>query len=126
MIGSRTYDACLQTPFGGLGINVSNGGVKEVAFLRAGEAGFTSTKPLAKQAIEQLGCYLEDPGFRFDLPLCSQGTPFQQRVWAALRLIPPGSTCSYGEIAKRLGSSARAVGGACRSNPLVLNNFFCR
>lgn len=45
------------------------------------------------------------------------GTPFQCRVWEALRTIPPGTTWTYGVLAKHLGSGARAVGGACRANP---------
>jgi AraC family transcriptional regulator of adaptative response/methylated-DNA-[protein]-cysteine methyltransferase len=51
-----------------------------------------------------------------------RGTPFQQRVWRALRTIPFGSTCSYGELARRIGApgAARAVGQACGRNPLVV------
>jgi methylated-DNA-[protein]-cysteine S-methyltransferase len=50
------------------------------------------------------------------------GTPFQRRVWSALRNIPCGKTATYGEIASAIGSSgaARAVGGACNANPFVL------
>ena len=48
------------------------------------------------------------------------GTEFQKKVWAALRAIPAGQTRSYGEIAAAVGSpkGARAVGGACGSNPI--------
>jgi O-6-methylguanine DNA methyltransferase len=47
-------------------------------------------------------------------------TPFQRRVWEALRQLPPGQTRSYGEIARVLGrpQAARAVGGACGANPV--------
>lgn len=50
------------------------------------------------------------------------GTPFQQKVWAALRMIELGSTKSYGEIARGIGQPAavRAVGGACGANPVPL------
>jgi len=48
------------------------------------------------------------------------GTPFQLRVWSALREIPLGEVVTYGELAKTLGSSPRAVGGACRNNPIPL------
>lgn len=56
------------------------------------------------------------------LPADGGGTPFQRRVWAALREIPPGQTCSYGEIAIRLGlpGAARAVGAANGRNPVNL------
>lgn len=50
------------------------------------------------------------------------GTPFQQRVWRALREVPAGTTCSYGELARRIGASAavRAVGAANGANPVAI------
>ena len=48
------------------------------------------------------------------------GTPFQKRVWEALRSIPYGQTVSYAALAARLNSSARAVGGAVGRNPVSL------
>jgi methylated-DNA-[protein]-cysteine S-methyltransferase len=53
-------------------------------------------------------------------PLRLSGTPFQRRVWARLRQIPPGATRTYGELARQLETSPRAVGGACRANPVAL------
>lgn len=54
------------------------------------------------------------------VPLLLQGTAFQQQVWQALQGIPSGTTQSYGELAKRLQTSPRAVGNACRQNPIPL------
>ncbi|TSE35362.1 Bifunctional transcriptional activator/DNA repair enzyme Ada [Tepidimonas charontis] len=56
------------------------------------------------------------------LPLAPIGTPFQQRVWAALRAIPAGQTVSYGALAHTLGlpHGARAVARACAANPLAV------
>lgn len=56
------------------------------------------------------------------LPLDIRGTAFQQRVWQALRAIPPGETASYAEIAARIGrpSAARAVARACATNPAAI------
>ncbi|QGU34050.1 methylated-DNA--[protein]-cysteine S-methyltransferase [Thermochromatium tepidum ATCC 43061] len=65
----------------------------------------------------RLEAYFSAPDTPFDLPLELNGTRFQQRVWALLRTIPVGQTCTYGEIARELGSAARAVGQACRANP---------
>ncbi len=47
-----------------------------------------------------------------DLPVNTSGTPFQQQVWSTLRMIPPGTVMTYGELAKRVGRPAayRAVG----------------
>jgi methylated-DNA-[protein]-cysteine S-methyltransferase len=54
--------------------------------------------------------------------LAPTGTPFQQRVWEALREIPVGGTASYGEIARLVGSpgAARAVGSANHHNPIAV------
>lgn len=66
--------------------------------------------------------FVEDPGRGLDLPLDIRGTAFQQRVWNALRRIPPGRTVSYAEIARRLRipTAARAIAGACAANPLAV------
>ncbi|MBD1391390.1 methylated-DNA--[protein]-cysteine S-methyltransferase [Neiella sp. HB171785] len=75
---------------------------------------------LAKLAQQQLDAYLADANFQFDLPLRPIGTEFQCRVWQHLQQIPVGQVQSYGEAAGLLGSVARAVGGACRRNPIPL------
>jgi methylated-DNA-[protein]-cysteine S-methyltransferase len=66
--------------------------------------------------------YLAGRRQEFDLPFDATGTPFQQRVWAALRRIPRGETRSYGELAAAIGQpgAARAVGRANATNPLCL------
>jgi methylated-DNA-[protein]-cysteine S-methyltransferase len=55
-------------------------------------------------------------------PLAMRGTTFQQRVWRAMLDIPVGSTRTYGEIAKLIGSAPRAVGQACKRNflPIII------
>ncbi|MEW6263179.1 MAG: bifunctional DNA-binding transcriptional regulator/O6-methylguanine-DNA methyltransferase Ada [Thermodesulfobacteriota bacterium] len=66
--------------------------------------------------------FIETPARGLDLPLDIQGTAFQQRVWKALRQIPPGSTSSYTEVAARIGrpKAVRAVARACASNPIAV------
>ena len=54
------------------------------------------------------------------LPLSPKGSPFQLRVWAALREIPYGTVVTYGDLAQRLGSAPRAVGGAVGRNPISI------
>jgi AraC family transcriptional regulator of adaptative response/methylated-DNA-[protein]-cysteine methyltransferase len=67
---------------------------------------------------------IEQParGLDADLPLDIRGTAFQVKVWDALRGIPPGSTASYAEIARRIGrpGASRAVAAACAANPLAV------
>jgi O-6-methylguanine DNA methyltransferase len=50
----------------------------------------------------------------------ARGTVFQERVWEALRAIPPGEVRTYGELAHYLGTGARAIASACRANPFPL------
>jgi methylated-DNA-[protein]-cysteine S-methyltransferase len=72
-------------------------------------------------ARQQLHDYVTGTLRDFDLPLDERGSDFQLRVWAALREIPYGETCSYGDIAERIGEdprvASRAVGLANGSNP---------
>ena len=65
---------------------------------------------------------VERPSEGFARELDPRGTPFQRRVWRALRGVPPGETTTYAALAARLRSprSARAVAGACAANPLAV------
>lgn len=80
----------------------------------------TELLELLQRAVEQLRGYANGDLKFFDLPLRLSGTPFQNKVWQALLDIPYGKTCSYGELAKKIGNpqGARAVGGALNKNPL--------
>lgn len=73
--------------------------------------------PLAREAVRQLEAYLANPGSRFDLPLHTAGTVFQNRVWQEISAIPLGETRCYGQLAKNLQNAPRAVGQACGANP---------
>lgn len=79
-----------------------------------------SAAPAPDWIREQLAAYLADPCYRMDCPIAPSGSAFAQRVWDCIAAIPPGCTRTYGAIAAELGSSARAVGGACRANPVPL------
>ena len=69
---------------------------------------------------QQLQHYLEGQNTVFDVPLMTRGSEFQQKVWSELEAIPSGQTRTYGEIARKMGSSPRAIGGACRRNPVAV------
>lgn len=66
--------------------------------------------------------FVEAPRLGLDLPLDVRGTAFQQRVWQALRGIPPGVTASYAQVAERIGApqAVRAVASACAANALAV------
>ena len=75
-----------------------------------------------EQLIAQVVGFIEAPAIGLNLPLDVRGTAFQERVWQALREIPPGSTASYADIAQRIGSpkAVRAVAQACGANSLAV------
>ncbi|MFU2314476.1 bifunctional DNA-binding transcriptional regulator/O6-methylguanine-DNA methyltransferase Ada [Rahnella sp. PCH160] len=78
--------------------------------------------PDFEQRIAMIVGFVEQPQIGLDLPLDIRGTAFQQRVWQALRDIPAGTTASYADIARKIGSpkSVRAVAGACAANLLAV------
>jgi methylated-DNA-[protein]-cysteine S-methyltransferase len=61
-----------------------------------------------------------EPEQTINLKLLKQGTLHQNKVWAELLKIPLGETLTYSALAKKIGSAARAVGNACRTNPYTL------
>jgi len=69
---------------------------------------------------QQLCDYSRQAHNNWSLDLSERGTAFQRKVWRYLQTIPMGTTQSYGQVAKALNSSARAVGNACRANPFLL------
>ncbi|HEY5789123.1 MAG TPA: methylated-DNA--[protein]-cysteine S-methyltransferase [Gammaproteobacteria bacterium] len=114
------YSAVVASPVGPLGIVTAGGAVTDLDFLPARHPLQAASGALAATAARQLARYFDDPEAPFELPLHERGTPFQRRVWAALRAIPCGQVRSYGALAAALGSGPRAVGGACRANPVVI------
>lgn len=98
---------------------------RAVTGLRFG--GDASASPLGRnaltdQAAGELQEYFAGRRTAFSVPLRPAGSPFQLRVWEALREIPYGQTRSYSEIAKSIGrpAAARAVGTANRKNPIAV------
>lgn len=121
--GASPAPACtavLPAPFGALGLVEQGGQVVEIRFLPPA----TPLRPAASAAGLAIAAwirhYLDDPDWPPPPGLAPAGTPFRQRVWAAIGQIPRGQVRSYGELARELESAPRAVGQACGSNPLPL------
>ena len=68
----------------------------------------------------ELNQYWRNADKRINIKLLKQGSLYRNQVWAALCEIPFGETMTYSALAKKIGSSARAVGNACRDNPFAL------
>lgn len=118
---NREFQAVLDSPIPGvpsIGVRLSQGRPVDIDFL------FQHHSPCAEAAAVPIVALLQEYLYRSRDPVNSievaAGTPFQQRVWRELTRIPFGETRSYGDLAARLNSSARAVAGACRRNPLPL------
>ena len=103
-----------------VGVATRDARVIEIRYLAPTVPVAEPVNALAEKAARQLERYREDPDTCFDLPLHVHGTQFQLRLWDALCEIPRGRTLTYGELARRLGGEARAVGQACGDNRLPI------
>jgi O-6-methylguanine DNA methyltransferase len=124
----------VDSPVGPLVLAAQDGRLTGLRLPQVADDGRTTAAPLdgwqpaaspvgvLADATEQLGAYFAGELTAFDLPLQLPGTDFQRRVWAALQLIPYGTTTGYGELAQRLGcpGASRAVGLANGRNPVAI------
>ncbi len=110
-VESFTYESI----FGPMCVRMKNG---RVYGIELGESCYGAE--LNPEVFRQLEEYFRGTRKQLDFPVEVRATEFQLRVWQALRGIPYGSTISYGELAKKLGTSPRALGQALKRNPLPL------
>jgi methylated-DNA-[protein]-cysteine S-methyltransferase len=114
----------ISAPFGRLGILteiVDNSlMLSKIDYLAPEVALIAPQNALAKQVAQQCKAYFKNPKYEFDLPLKPAGTIHQQKVWSRIQQIPPGSTTTYGDLARKIKSGPRAVGTACGANPYPL------
>ncbi len=101
-----------------LGISTENEHVTGLKYLSSDSSPKAPDNSLSNEVVRQLKAYFAESDFQFDLPIELKGTDFQSRVWQSLRKIPVGQVKSYGELAADLKTGARAVGNACRQNPI--------
>lgn len=118
-----TYFTKVPSPIGSLLLTTENGALTG---LRMGRSVPSSTWQRDDQRFAEVARQLNEywAGTRtdFDIELEPVGTPFQLKVWKALRKIPYGTTISYAELARRIDSprAVRAVGGANGANPIAV------
>jgi methylated-DNA-[protein]-cysteine S-methyltransferase len=115
----------LPSPLGPLVLTSSGEGLTGVHMGEEGcapsiEASWTRDDSVLAEARRQLTEYFAGRRREFQLTLAAQGTPFQRKVWEELARIPYGTTISYQELARRIGSptASRAVGAANGRNPI--------
>lgn len=114
------FSARLAAPFAVLGVRVAGERLTGIEYLPRRAATLIPQTRFAAEVCRQIEAYLADPRFRFDLPIAFSATAHQRKVWNAIAAIPAGRTCSYSDIAREIGSAARAVGNACGANPVPL------
>jgi methylated-DNA-[protein]-cysteine S-methyltransferase len=107
----------VDSPIGRLTVSATPEAIVSIAW-----GGGVSGEPNAvlAEAKRQLEAYFTGRLREFDLPLSPAGSPFERRVWDAMRRIPHGQTRSYGELAMEVGSAPRAIGRACGKNPIPI------
>ena len=112
-----------DTPIGKIRLTEEN---QELIGLQFGDSRMDSINieetPFLKEVYSVLSGYFRGEVTKFFIPLNLRGTEFQKKVWNALLEIPYGETCSYGQIAQKIGTpkGARAVGGANNRNPIAI------
>lgn len=117
IVDPRPYRVLIHTPIGDLGVHLQDDCLERIDFL--GTHGRTEYG--AKDSIAQLlKDYFHYPRTRLEWPLLDPPTLFQQRFRQALLLISAGKVVTYGELAKQLQTSPRALAQACRANPVPL------
>ncbi len=119
---STLFNAIVPAAFGAIGIRTQDERVRELVYLPPSFEEKAGDNEVALLAAQQVAQYLQDPDFRFELPLVEAGTEFQRRVWGEISAIPRGSVKTYGQLAKTIASAPRAVGQACGANwfPLII------
>ena len=132
--GEVIRTAFADCPFGRLLVGATDTGVCFIGFAEPDAAllgdlrqRFPRAEVVADDAaladtVRSVLAFLDEPRLALDLPLDLRGTAFQQRVWRALRQIPPGETRTYGEVAAAIGDprAVRAVARSCAANPVSL------
>lgn len=113
--------AIYHSPFGDMELSYEEGGVISLRMAEEGTKG-EAPEGLALKVFRELDEYFQGRRKTFDFPCRTQGTAFQEKVWAALREIPYGETRSYRDIAEAIGhpKAYRAVGMANNANPLFI------
>lgn len=107
----------IATPIGPVTVTVEHG---SVARIEIGGAVARGTSALAIEALRQLDAWFAGALKTFDLPLTAPRSARGEELRAGLIAVGYGETLSYGALARRLGSSPRAIGQLCARNPLPI------
>ena len=116
---SQNYAVIFTTDIATIGLQFAGPKLIKVDYLNNKTLQVATTK-IAETVKNKIEKYLESKIKNFNVDVQLKVTAFQEKVLKQLLLIPYGETRTYGEIAKILKTSPRAVGNACRNNPLPI------
>jgi methylated-DNA-[protein]-cysteine S-methyltransferase len=123
------YYKMMKSPVGGLKLIASEKGLSAILWedddpkrVRQLSPIEDKKNPILTQTEQELNEYFDGKRKAFTIPLDPVGTEFQKKVWKELTSIPFGETRTYGQLAKKFGSTnlARAIGGANHRNPISI------
>lgn len=103
-----------------MGVIIENNRVAKLDYLPSGATLIHPQSLVARQVATEIRQYFCDPQFKFNLEILLQGTVLQKKIWHELQKIPVGTTKTYGELARKLGTGPRVVGNACGRNPVPI------
>ena len=113
----------VDSPIGQLLLAADEAGVCRIHLVKAGESlPNMHSCDLLEQVACELNEYFSQKRRSFSFPISMRSTAFEMRVWQELTQIPYGEIRTYGQLAAQLGmpKGARAVGGACSRNPVLI------
>jgi methylated-DNA-[protein]-cysteine S-methyltransferase len=116
----ETLKAVYVSPIGTIEIVGTAESVLALNFVEGESKGDARLPDCLEACVEQIDEYFKGNRKEFSLPLKTEGTEFQQKVWRQLERIPYGAVASYGDVARAIGrpTAFRAVGSANHNNPI--------
>jgi len=118
----EAFDTLYQSPVGWLGVKLQDDNLTNLAWLTRPNSKYV--KPITHSKVNSvtncLDHYFKTATVKYPIALTPTGTDFQQRVWTAIQKIPLGKVKTYGELAAELDTSSRAIGQACKNNPIPI------
>jgi|MGYP006105098319 methylated-DNA-[protein]-cysteine S-methyltransferase len=115
-----TFDYILPSPIGPLGLNISTKGIQRLFYIKTKQDSKIPSTGFGATVYQQVTEYFELQRTKFDLPIDIQGTQYQNKVWSEIAKISYGESLTYGDVANAINSGPRAVGNACRHNPIPI------
>lgn len=126
ILENTTYTKIHNTPLGLLKLICDDYHLTGVEYIEENSESIPKNSkkshPILEEAAKQMDEYFQEKRSVFDLPIKLNGTEFQNKVWGELLKIPYGQVKTYGEVASVVDTidSSRAVGLACKMNPLLI------